>query len=230
MDFKIFILAGGFGTRLRDVISNIPKPMAPVHDKPFLDYKIKSIRKYYPKQHIYLLTHYMSDYIKDYYSNDRSIHIIKESEPLGTGGSIKHAISILGLNPKDKLLITNGDTYTKPNYKAFVELDRNDILMLAAYQKICDRYETLEIVNDEVISFSGRKEGVQDSYINGGCYFFNDLSFFNKINDKVFSIEDKFRKYKNKKIRAFMYNDIFIDIGIPEDYKLMQTHMSKNEK
>mgnify|MGYP001160836736 FL=1 len=229
-DIKIFILVGGFGTRLRSVVDDVPKPMAPINNKPFLAYKIETIREYLPKNQIYLLTHYMSDYIKDYYSNDRSIHIIRESEPLGTGGSIKNAISILNLNSEDRLLITNGDTYIKPNYKAFVELDSNDILILAAYQKICDRYETLEITNGEVISFLGRKKGVQDSYINGGCYFFNDLSFFYEINDKVFSIEDKFRKYNNKKIRAFMYNGLFIDIGIPEDYKLMQTHMSKNEK
>lgn len=229
MNFKVFILAGGFGTRLKSAISNIPKPMAPIKNKPFLDYKIEGIRKYFPDIQIYLLTHHISDYIEEYYFNDKNISIIKESEPLGTGGSIKNAISILNLKYDDKLLVTNGDTFIEPNYKKLTEMDDNNIVMLAAYQKVCDRYETVKIKNKEISSFLERKEGVRDSYINGGCYFFNNLAFFDDIKDRVFSIEEKFKIYKHKNIKAFMYNDIFIDIGIPEDYKLMQTYMSENE-
>ena len=66
-NIKILILAGGFGTRLRDVVSDVPKPMAPVNKKPFLLHKIEKIRKYLPKSQIYLLTHHMSDIIEEYY-------------------------------------------------------------------------------------------------------------------------------------------------------------------
>jgi len=230
MNFKVFILAGGFGTRLSSVIKGIPKPMAPINNKPFLDYKINGIRKYYPNCEIYLLTHHLSDYIEEYYKNEKHINIIKEPIALGTGGSIKNAISVLGLNNTDKLLISNGDTHIQPDYKALVNSGIEDVVMLAAYQEYCDRYETLEIKNNMIISFSNRVAGKRNSYINGGCYFFNNLSFFGEINENKFSIEDKFRLYKNKNIKAFMYNDIFIDIGIPEDYKLMENYIKKNEK
>ena len=230
MNFKVFILVGGFGTRLSTVIKDIPKPMAPINNKPFLDYKISGIRKYYPDCEIYLLTHHLSSYIEGHYKTDKSINIIKESEALGTGGSIKNAISVLGLSNNDKLLISNGDTHIEPNYKAIVNCEIDGVVMLAAYKEYCDRYETLEINNDYITSFSNREIGKRNSYINGGCYFFNNLSFFEEINENKFSIEDKFRLYKNKNIKAFMYNDIFIDIGIPEDYKLMENYIKNNEK
>ena len=73
------------------------------------------------------------------------INIIKEPIALGTGGSIKNAISVLGLNNTDKLLISNGDTHIQPDYKALVNSGIEDVVMLAAYQEYCDRYETLEI-------------------------------------------------------------------------------------
>ncbi len=91
-NIKIFILAGGFGTRLKTVVSDIPKPMAPILNKPFLEYQIREIKKYLPNHEIYLLTHYLSEIIEDYFKDDKSIIILKEEKPLGTGGSIKNAI------------------------------------------------------------------------------------------------------------------------------------------
>ena len=66
-NLKIFVLAGGFGTRLKSIISDVPKPMAPVLDKPFISYVINNIREYYQDE-IYLLTHHKSNVIEEYLS------------------------------------------------------------------------------------------------------------------------------------------------------------------
>ena len=221
-NLNILILAGGFGTRLKSIISNVPKPMAPISNKPFLEYQIGEIKRYFPNNKIYLLTHYLSEIIEDYFKNDKSIVIIKEEEPLGTGGSIKNAVKQLQFNIDESILIFNGDTYIKPNLNNMVENSKNNISILGSFQKNCDRYGTLTIQNDEIFDFNEKEVGIKDSYINAGCYYFKDLDFFNRIKEIKFAIEDKFKEYLlNDKIDVFRYNEIFIDIGIPEDYTKM---------
>ncbi len=225
---SVFILAGGFGTRLQDVVKEVPKPMAPILNKPFLEYQINEIRKYYPKSNIYLLTHYMSEVIENYFKNDELITIIKEETPLGTGGSIKNAIKELGLDVNDSLLVFNGDTYIKPDLKDMVTSTKIDISILASYQNNCDRYGTLTIKDNFITEFNEKQIGIKDSYINAGCYYFKNLDFFNQIKDCKFAIEDKFKEYLlSSKIGIFKYNSVFIDIGIPEDYKKMINYMKE---
>lgn len=227
---KILILAGGFGTRLKSVVNDVPKPMAPIADKPFLDYQIKEIRKYFPKNKIYLLTHYLSEVVEKYYSEDKLITVIKENIPLGTGGSIKNAIKELNLKIEESILVFNGDTYIKPDLNNMLKNTKNDLLILAAYQETCDRYGTLTIRDDKIIDFNEKRIGVRDSYINAGCYFFKNLTFFEAISEREFSLEKKFEKYVLKNnIDVFRYNEIFIDIGIPEDYKKMINYVRQNE-
>ncbi len=231
-NIKIFILAGGFGTRLKTVVSDIPKPMAPILNKPFLEYQIREIKKYLPNHEIYLLTHYLSEIIEDYFKDDKSIIILKEEKPLGTGGSIKNAISKLQLNITEPILVFNGDTYIKPNLNNMIYISKAKVSILGSLQKNCDRYGTLTIQNNKIVDFNEKKIGIKDSYINAGCYYFKDLEFFNQIKENEFAIEDKFKEYLlNDSVDVFRYNDIFIDIGIPEDYTKMINYIKdlKNE-
>jgi len=226
---KIFILAGGFGTRLQSVVNDVPKPMAPILNKPFLDYQIKQIRKYFPNIIIYLLTHYKSEIIEEYYKNDSYIKIIKENQPKGTGGSIKNAIEYLNLDNNTQLLILNGDTYIKPNLDDMIKSNDFYITILSSYQQDCSRYGTLTIKDNLITNFNEKIPNSKNSYINAGCYYFKNLSFFTNINKTIFSIEDEFKNYLDNygKISTYKYKDIFIDIGIPEDYKKMINYIGK---
>lgn len=227
---NIFILAGGFGTRLQEVVKNVPKPMAPILQKPFLEYQINEIQKYYPKNRIYLLTHYLSEIIENYFKKNELITIIKEELPLGTGGSIKNAIKELDLNKNDSLLIFNGDTYIKPNLKNMVLLTKTDISILGSLQNNCDRYGTLTIKDEIIVDFNEKQIGKKNSYINAGCYYFKNLDFFSQIQENKFAIEDKFKEYLlNSKIGIFKYNGIFIDIGIPKDYEKMINYVKEGK-
>jgi len=218
----IFILAGGFGTRLSDTVPDVPKSLAPINNKPFLDYQIQEIRKVYGDSPIYLLTHYMSHLIEKQYKNFKNIFILKEDEPLGTGGAIKNAIKKLDLTEKDEFILMNGDTYMKVDFYDFVKNSISDTNILCTYQKDCERSSTINIDNKVIKKFN--KQGLikSDSYISAGCYYFKNKSFFNPISKKIFMIEDELEKYcKTNDLGAYIYDGIFIDIGIPQDYYKM---------
>jgi len=232
MSDNIFILCGGFGTRLKSVVSDVPKPMAPILNKPFLYYQIKEIRKYFPNTSIYLLTYHMSEIIDDYFKDDNLIKIIKEKTPLGTGGSIKHAINYLNLALSSSLIVFNGDTYIRPNLIDMILSDYADIIMLCSYQSDCSRYGTVRIKNNLIVSFNEKVDHSENMHINAGCYYFQDLDFFYKIQKNVFAIEDEFQNYLDNygKIAAYEYDDIFIDIGIPKDYLKMIDYIGENDE
>lgn len=106
---QAIILAGGFGTRLKSVIQDLPKPMAPVNDKPFLEYIFKYLKKQGIKE-VILSVFYKKEVIKEYFKDSfDSINIIynEEKEPLGTGGSIKDALKFVN----DEVYVLNGDTF-----------------------------------------------------------------------------------------------------------------------
>ena len=226
---KIFILAGGFGSRLKSVISDIPKPMAPIFGKPFLEYQISFIRQHFVDSKIYLLTHYLSEIIEKHFKDIENIEIIKEEKPLGTGGSIKNALNFLKLEQDSSLLILNGDTYIEPNLIDFINSSKYDVNILASFENNGDRYGTLNIKKDKIVSFKEKEIGIKNNYINAGCYYFKSLDFFRKIEDKYFAIEKEFENFITTKnnIGTYKYKDIFIDIGIPEDYEKMNNYIKE---
>ena len=219
-DIKIFILVGGFGTRLRSVVDDVPKPMAPINNKPFLAYKIETIREYLPKNQIYLLTHYMSDIIEKFFENDKTVKIIKEDMPMGTGGSFKNAVKLLNLKDNERIMLMNGDTYIKPNYFDFIENSSKEINMMTSMTNDCSRFNTLVIKNNKIVDFKEKTPNTVNKNINIGCYVFNNLKFIKNIPDKCFSLEEKFKDFINLiDIKPYEYKGVFIDIGIPDDYK-----------
>ena len=219
-DIKIFILVGGFGTRLRSVVDDVPKPMAPINNKPFLAYKIETIREYLPKNQIYLLTHYMSDIIEKFFENDKTVKVIKEDMPMGTGGSFKNAVKLLNLKDNERIMLMNGDTYIKPNYFDFIENSSKEINMMTSMTNDCSRFNTLVIKNNKIVDFKEKTPNAVNKYINIGCYVFNNLNFIKNIPDKCFSLEEKFKDFINLiDIKPYEYKGVFIDIGIPDDYK-----------
>ena len=229
-DIKIFILVGGFGTRLKSIISNVPKPMAPINKKPFLAYKIEMIRKQLPKNQIYLLTHHMSDIIEEFFKDHENIVVIKEDQPLGTGGSIKHAINYLNLKDTDSIMLMNGDTYIEPDYIDFIKNATAEANMMTSIIYDCGRFNTLDIENNRVVKFKNKEKNISNRSINIGCYIFNSMKMITNISEKVFSLEDKFREIvRSINIKSYNYDGVFIDIGMPEDY-LKLINEKNNEK
>ncbi len=220
---EAIILAGGFGTRLQTVVSDLPKPMATVAGKPFLHYIVKQLVQQ-GIQRIVFSVGYKSEYIIDYFSNiDFGIEMLfeKENEPLGTGGGIKYAMKAC---ESQTILVLNGDTYFDIDFSALhtVYLEKKAKAALALrYVNNAGRYGQVKMDDkNRIIAFEEKNLVAQNAgCINGGTYILNKDYFIKNTNSK-FSIEkDFFEKQVDQGVlTGHVYDSYFIDIGIPEDY------------
>lgn len=213
---QAIILAGGLGTRLRGVVHDVPKPMAPVCDKPFLEYILEELNNNGFKK-VVLAVGYKHEVIMDHFHNKyKNIEILYsiEDSPLGTGGCIKKALNLLD---DEYVYIVNGDTMFRIDYSKMKT--SKDVMIACKYLDKFDRYGKVIIDNDRIVSFK-EKEPNQSGYFNGGIYLFKRNILNNFDLGEKFSLEkDFFEKYiDNIYIEAYKSSDYFIDIGIPEDY------------
>ena len=217
------ILSGGFGTRLSHVVSDVPKPMAPIREKPFLDYIIKTLKQQGFDNFIFL-TGYKSEFIEDYFKNLDNAIFIKEETALGTGGAILNAFNKL----QDEFFVINGDTFFDIDYSLLEEFGKNKPITLALrYTNNIERYGFVEIDDNFIIKSFVEKgnlpENRIDGYINGGIYYINKSAlkpYADKFNGEFISLETEIfpKLLANKELNGLPLGGCFIDIGIPEDY------------
>ena len=172
------VLAGGLGTRLRSVISDMPKPMAPVCDKPFLHFIFVYLQEQGIKD-VVLSVGYKWEMIQEYFGENYmgiSISYAVEHEPLGTGGGIAQAMAMTNSDS----FVLNGDTFFDVDLSdlyRFFQRTNGDISLALKRMHHFDRYGTVEIGNlDRVLQFHEkqyRKEGL----INGGGLYIKQRSF-----------------------------------------------------
>ncbi len=223
---KSVILAGGFGTRLRSVVSDVPKPLAPIAARPFLAWLIDSLAAQ-GVTHVTLSVHHQWEKIRDYFdANPAPVPIEYAVEPtaLGTGGAIKFALG----TSTEPTLVLNGDSFVKADLRALYSQHRqNNAALSMVLRKVPDsgRYGTVETRGDIITAFGEGKAGAP-GLINAGVYVLNPALFPPTLPD-AFSFE---RDYLPPRLgtlqpRAFIAEDYFIDIGIPEDYARAQTEL-----
>lgn len=218
----VIILTGGKGTRLRSKIKDIPKTMADVNGKPFLEWTLEWLSKFNVKN-VILAVGYKKEYIKEYFGDKyQNIKIIysEEDELLGTGGAIKKALM---RSSEKNVIAMNGDVFARVDLeKIFEQHVKSDSIMTIAIKEMYnfDRFGVVKFENDRITKFEEKKY-VEKGFMNTGVYVINRNIFDNKINQDSFSIEND---YLNKyvaldKISPFIYDGQFVDIGIPEDYE-----------
>ena len=218
------VLAGGLGTRLKGVLKGLPKPMAPIRDRPFLEYQMdfwidQGISRFI------LSVGYLNQSISSHFGDSyRSVQInyAHENTPLGTGGGLLMAAK----NLAEPFLLLNGDT--------FFEVDLNDLClfhnehnaewtMSLFRSKDLDRYMGVDLEdNGEILSLqSGGNE--LTLLANGGVYLVNP-SALKRLNYKPYtksSLEnDLLPKFISLGVGLYGFESSgkFIDIGVPEDY------------
>lgn len=217
---EAIILAGGMGTRLKDVVKDIPKPMAPVNGKPFLYHLLSFLRKQ-GVNHFVLSVGYKNEIIKEYFGNEfegAKLSYAIEETPLGTGGAIKLATTYIDNN---EFWVINGDTFVDLDLKAFYNKSTSKFISLALLEmNYFDRYGIVEISNSKILSFK-EKERTEKGLINSGIYLmskeFVEMTF---PKQSRFSFEKDILEKFVEKIEMGYYksNATFIDIGIPEDF------------
>lgn len=228
MDFPdIIILAGGLGTRLQGEIHDVPKPMAPVNGRPFLEYLLDYIDSYSFKR-VILSTGYLGNIIKDHFRdryNGLEIEYSIEDKPLGTGGAIKMAVERVKTH---YFIVMNGDTFFNINLQRFFQVNIENLAKMSIALRQVDnasRYGQIEMNNQGIITgYHEKSDDAHPGLINGGTYILNS-KYFRKFNlPEIFSFEkDWLQVYVGKgEFRGQVFNDYFLDIGIPEDYKRAQ--------
>lgn len=230
---EAIILAGGLGTRLKGVISDIPKPMAPVCGKPFLEYLLSSLLKWKISK-IILSVGYKNEVIKKYFGdNFKGIKIVYvvEKEPLGTGGAISLALKKVQGN---NVFILNGDTYFDVDLNAFAQFcikEKSGFGIALKQMKNFDRYGTVNLHGNRIIQFN-EKQAVAEGFINCGIYYLNKKSF-NQFNfPEKYSFETEFLEKNIAECNFIGYpgSGYFIDIGIPEDFLKAQQEFPNHFK
>ena len=217
------ILSGGFGTRLSHVVSDVPKPMAPIKNKPFLEYIITQLQNQGFDSFIFL-TGYKSEIIENHFKNLPNAQFIKEETALGTGGAILNAFEFLN----DDFYVINGDTFFDIDFSILENFGNNKPCTIALrYTDNISRYGFVEIDKDfEISSFTEKgnlPENRIDGYINGGIYYIKKSilkKFVDKFTGQFISLETEIfpELLKNKELFGLPLGGYFIDIGIPDDY------------
>lgn len=220
---EAIILAGGKGTRLRSVVSDIPKPMAPICDKPFLEILIEN---FHAKgiDHFILSVGYLSEHIIKHFEKKYSnlnISFSIENEALGTGGAIQQAFKFVNGN---SALVLNGDSFFNVDLTALLPFSSTDIpIIFGRYVDDVSRYGSF-LYNENKIYHYSEKQKKGAGYINGGVYVLGKETLSAFSSKKNFSLEkDYFSLFsKNNEATIIFSNNYFIDIGIPESYQKAQ--------
>ena len=230
---EVIILAGGLGTRLRSVVADVPKCMAPVADKPFLWYLLKYLTKYSVNR-VILSVGYLREVIFEWVKEHKhefpfEFDYAIEEEPLGTGGGIKLALSKAN---DSNVIILNGDTFFDVNLDALCQChasnDKNITLALKLMKNF-KRYGTvsLDTMSKTIVSFN-EKQYCVEGLINGGVYVINrNAPVFEGLPDK-FSFETAVLEPQCAvhNLQGIIQDGYFIDIGIPEDYDKANRELS----
>jgi D-glycero-alpha-D-manno-heptose 1-phosphate guanylyltransferase len=219
----ILVLAGGFGSRLKSVVSDVPKPLAPVCGRPFIIHLIENLI-YQGAREMVILLHYRADliqavvckYIERLYKNNINVTFIVEETPLGTGGSISNAVRCLKIS--DSFLVINSDTWLGNGLKDINMSSPNSISAIEVAD--CSRYGSIIAEGKEIKRFVEKGNVSGGGLINAGLYHLNIDLFSNFLDVKSFSLEsDVFPlAVENGILKVIKINTDFIDIGIPEDY------------
>lgn len=151
---QAIILAGGFGTRLRPVVPDLPKALAMIGSRPFLEYQLEWLASYGTRE-VILCVSYRSQAVLSYLSKvtTEGIQVISslEQEPLGTLGALKHAEHLLG----ERFLVVNGDTFVDVNLTALLEYHYRKMIFLTM---VLANVEDATAYGQGKINYKGREE------------------------------------------------------------------------
>ena len=219
---EAIVLAGGLGTRLRSVVHDLPKCMAPISGDPFLSYILDWLSRYQITR-VVLSVGYLKESIMDWVRQQDypfEIDYAVEETPLGTGGGIKLALSKCH---DRKVVVVNGDTFFPVDLDA-IPFDAPVTVALKP-MKDFDRYGAVSVTQDGMVTAFHEKAPVKEGLISGGVYALNglDLGTF----PDTFSFEKDVLEPLSAKgqVGGWVSDSYFIDIGIPEDYARAQTEL-----
>lgn len=224
---EVIVLAGGFGTRLQQVVSEVPKSMAPVNGRPFLEYLLEYLVSQGVTR-VVMATGYMHESISGHFGTrykSLSIAYSVENEPLGTGGGIRLALwKVEGM----RAIALNGDSLFRIPLQDLMEYHlkkKADATLALRKMEDTGRYGRVSVGGGgRITGFEEKKAEGGSGFINGGVYVIEKSFLLEPEYRGKFSIEKECfeRTWSYAKIYGRGYNDYFLDIGVPDDYRKAQ--------
>ena len=233
----LFVLAGGFGTRLRSVSKDTPKPLVEVSGKQFL---VRVFQVWYNSgiRNFVFLLHYnvdkfypVLDELASKYT-DANIDFRVEHHPLGTGGAVLQEIK--KNDYKNSVLISNADTWLDYIPKSIINNDKN--VVLCGYSQNKDRFGQVRVNGEHVVSF--QEKSIADHDLERK--FLINLGFYNLVVDDLISLDvdsgevslekvifPKLIELKNLEVE--IYGGYFMDIGVPDDFFAFEKFCVENQ-
>lgn len=225
---EAIILAGGLGTRLKQVVPDLPKPMAPVAGRPFLEILLTSLARKGFRRAILSLGYMAEKVLSHFGERFAGLELIYEIEetPLGTGGALRQALSRCEAG---HVFVFNGDTYLDleaAEVEAHWQTHHTPIIVAREVPDTA-RYGRLHIADGRVLGFV-EKGANGPGLINAGCYVLPADILDGFVPGQPFSLEADFlsKVVNTRRFDLFVTNGHFIDIGIAEDYARAQTELA----
>lgn len=228
------ILAGGLGTRLRSVVSHLPKPMADIGGKPFLARLIEHLSSQ-GVGHIVLAVGYKAAVVIDFFGNEYSgckISYSEEKDLLGTGGGLLKASKHLYCG--QNFLVFNGDTIFPIDIMSLMRShETSDALVTIGSFSATEnsRYGKITLKENGDLSSFGDDYADIGEPANGGVYVFNSKALEIKHSmGATFSLEADFVPFlltKHCRIKHVCFDEPFLDMGLPRDYKKLQQNFDE---
>jgi len=231
------ILAGGLGTRLRSVVADLPKPMAVISGRPFLEW----LMEYWVGQGIrefILAVGYKKEAILGHFGNayqGSSVRYAVESEPLGTGGALLCAAE--KADPDKPLLVLNGDTIFRVEMEdlvSFHESKQSEWTLALFESEDNERYMQVELDAEGCVLSVGAKPEKSRFQVNGGVYVLRPSvlkAVAYRCGDRVSLEKEIIPELLAGGVRVYgeTYRGLFMDIGVPEDYFLAQRMLGQGD-
>lgn len=224
---EAIILAGGFGTRLQEVLNDLPKPMARINGRPFLEYLLDFL-KAAGVTHTVLSVGYKRETIMNHFGTayrNMRIDYAEEEEPMGTGGGIRLAMwKVEGM----RAFALNGDSMFRVDLKKMMDTHckkKADLTIALRKLQETGRYGRVTMSkNNRIEGFEEKQKDAGQGYINGGIYLIEKLFLMEPKFRGRFSMEkDCFEQhFATSRLFGFPSKAYFLDIGTPETYKQAQ--------
>ncbi|MBX9742868.1 MAG: NTP transferase domain-containing protein [Chthoniobacterales bacterium] len=221
------ILAGGNGSRLKELTKETPKPLLNIAGKPFLFYLLDYLNNEGITEVVLAIGYLASQFkqtIGEGYKNITIKYSI-EAEPLGTGGALTQALT---MTSQENIFVFNGDTLFKGNLKMLQEIHREatvPLSLMLRYVEDTARYGKIDF-KDKYVRAIQEKGKAGPGYINGGVYLLckNQWPI---MEEKTYSLESETLPFliSTNKVACVVSNDYFIDIGILEDFYRGQSEL-----
>ncbi len=220
-DNPVFLMAGGFGTRLHPLTKSTPKPLLEVGNKPILKMIIEQFIDY-GFHNFYISTYFEAEQIKNYFKNGESLNVsieyIHESKPLGTAGSLGLLSDDL---PDLPIIVMNGDLLTKVDFKNLLNFHgehNSEATMCVREYDFQVPYGVVEIYNYKIKAV--KEKPVHSFFVNAGIYVLN-RSLINKLDGKSYLDMTDFleKELNNGGVNAFPIHEYWLDIGRIEEYE-----------